>query len=138
MALALAESANKALRQGASPPYRPPQSRSQDAADTRYQRSLSADAGELLSSDPNQLYSTVRPLSVWMTEGEGNATETAADTGHGQGERTPGQVCMWECARVCKWHCMGVTWCKLCPLVNSKWWICCFDCAGDVLVLGSI
>ncbi|XP_045574591.1 rho GTPase-activating protein 33 isoform X1 [Salmo salar] len=91
MALALAESANKALRQGASPPYRPPQSRSQDAADTRYQRSLSADAGELLSSDPNQLYSTVRPLSVWMTEGEGNATETAADTGHGQGERTPGQ-----------------------------------------------
>eukprot|EP00063_Salmo_salar_P082034 XP_014056869.1 PREDICTED: rho GTPase-activating protein 33-like [Salmo salar] len=62
MALALAESANKALRQGASPPYRPPQSRSQDAADTRYQRSLSADAGELLSSDPNQLYSTVRPL----------------------------------------------------------------------------
>ncbi|XP_045557349.1 trithorax group protein osa-like [Salmo salar] len=91
MALALAESANKALRQGASPPYRPPQSRSQDAADTRYQRSLSADAGELLSSDPNQLYSTVRPLSVWMTEGEGNTTETAADTGHGQGERTPGQ-----------------------------------------------
>uniref|UniRef100_A0AAZ3R5H8 Rho-GAP domain-containing protein n=1 Tax=Oncorhynchus tshawytscha TaxID=74940 RepID=A0AAZ3R5H8_ONCTS len=91
MALALTESANKALRQGASPPYRPPQSRSQDAADTRYQRSLSADAGELLSSDPNQLYSTVRPLSVWMTEGEGNATETAADTGHGQEEKTPGQ-----------------------------------------------
>ncbi|CAB1334108.1 unnamed protein product [Coregonus sp. 'balchen'] len=96
MALALAESANKALRQGASPPYRPPQSRSQDAADTRYQRSLSADAGEQLSSDPNQLYSTVRPLSVWMTEGEGNTTETAADTGHSQGERTPGQVCVGE------------------------------------------
>ncbi|KAM6967546.1 rho GTPase-activating protein 33 [Aplochiton taeniatus] len=70
MALALAESANRALRhQGASPPYRPPQSRAQPAAhppDPRYQRSLSADAGELLASDPNQLYSTVRPLSVWM------------------------------------------------------------------------
>ncbi|XP_019896901.2 rho GTPase-activating protein 33 isoform X2 [Esox lucius] len=89
MALALAESAHKALRQGASPPYRPPQSRPQDTAETRCQRSLSADAGELLSSDPNQLYSTVRPLSVWMTEGK--TTETALDTGHGQGETVPGQ-----------------------------------------------
>uniref|UniRef100_A0A8C7S220 Rho GTPase activating protein 33 n=1 Tax=Oncorhynchus mykiss TaxID=8022 RepID=A0A8C7S220_ONCMY len=122
MALALAESANKALRQGASPPYRPPQSRSQDAADTHYQRSLSADAGELLSSDPNPLYSTVRPLSVWMTEGEETATETAADTGHGQGERTPGQVCGSVHMSV-----SGTVWVYLCvncfrfELVNSMW-----------------
>ncbi|KAL0984976.1 hypothetical protein UPYG_G00151330 [Umbra pygmaea] len=91
MALALTESANKALRQGASPPYRPPQSRSQGTAETRCQRSLSADAGELLSSDPNQLYSTVRPLSVWRTEEEGNTKETTLDSGDGQGERTAGQ-----------------------------------------------
>ncbi|KAJ8005357.1 hypothetical protein DPEC_G00145780 [Dallia pectoralis] len=91
MALALAESAHKALQQGASPPYRPPQSRSQGTADPRYQRSLSADAGELLSSDPNQLYSTVRPLSVWMTEGEGKTTDTTMDTGHSQEESIPEQ-----------------------------------------------
>ncbi|KAL2084476.1 hypothetical protein ACEWY4_019994 [Coilia grayii] len=81
MALALAESANKALRQGASPPYRPPQTKmpAADTADLRFQRSLSADAGELLSSDPNQLYSTVRPLSVWMTEGDGTAANEQTD-----------------------------------------------------------
>lgn len=93
MALALTESANKALRQGASPPYRPRQTPPE--ADTRFQRSLSADAGALLSSDPDQLYSTVRPLSVWMTEGEGecSAAEKSSDTAHEQEPRSPpGQV----------------------------------------------
>ncbi|XP_053343442.1 rho GTPase-activating protein 33 isoform X3 [Clarias gariepinus] len=74
MALALTESANKALRQGASPPYRPRQAESPPDGDTRFQRSLSADAGAVLSSDPDQLYSTVRPLSVWMSEGEGEVS----------------------------------------------------------------
>ncbi|XP_046899775.1 rho GTPase-activating protein 33 isoform X2 [Hypomesus transpacificus] len=87
MALALAESANKALRQGATPPYRPPQPRTQDPPDPRYKRSLSADTGELLASDPNQLYSTVRPLSVWMNQGTADTTET----GHTQEDKTPGQ-----------------------------------------------
>ncbi|XP_076869218.1 uncharacterized protein arhgap33 isoform X2 [Brachyhypopomus gauderio] len=68
MALALTESANKALRQGASPPYRPRQP--DTPPDNRFQRSLSPNAGMLLSSDSDQLYSTVRPLSVWMTEAE--------------------------------------------------------------------
>ncbi len=72
MALALAESANKALRQGASPPYRPRQRGTSPETDIRIKRSLSADAGALLSSDPNQIYSTVRPLSVWKTEGDDN------------------------------------------------------------------
>ncbi len=55
MALALAESANKALRQGASPPYRPRQRGTSPETDIRIKRSLSADAGALLSSDPNQI-----------------------------------------------------------------------------------
>ncbi|XP_052000363.1 rho GTPase-activating protein 33-like isoform X1 [Xyrauchen texanus] len=82
MALALAESANKALRQGASPPYRPRQSGNPPDTDVHFQRSLSADAGTLLASDPNQIYSTVRPLSVWMNEGDddsGTAPEKPAD-----------------------------------------------------------
>ncbi|XP_043117950.1 rho GTPase-activating protein 33 isoform X4 [Puntigrus tetrazona] len=91
MALALAESANKALRQGASPPYRPRQSGTSPETDVRFQRSLSADAGALLSSDPNQIYSTVRPLSVWKTEGDddnaedegGTVAEKAAEKSHG-------------------------------------------------------
>ncbi|MFT7800689.1 rho GTPase-activating protein 33-like isoform X2, partial [Arapaima gigas] len=71
MALALAESANKALREGASPPYRPPQSQ-----ESRVHISLSADADEVLSSplEANQLYSTVRPLAAWMTEAENTKT----------------------------------------------------------------
>ncbi|XP_062394653.1 rho GTPase-activating protein 33 isoform X2 [Sardina pilchardus] len=92
MALALAESANKALRQGASPPYRPPQAKTQasDATDLRFQRSLSADASELLSSDPNQLYSTVRPLSVWMAEGDDTAAAEPTDRpGQEQEPRSP-------------------------------------------------
>ncbi|XP_036413962.1 rho GTPase-activating protein 33 isoform X1 [Colossoma macropomum] len=89
MALALTESANKALRQGASPPYRPRQTPPE--TDTRFQRSLSADAGALLSSDPDQLYSTVRPLSVWMTEGEGEdgPAEKAPDRSHEEEPRSP-------------------------------------------------
>ncbi|XP_067266860.1 rho GTPase-activating protein 33 isoform X2 [Chanodichthys erythropterus] len=94
MALALAESANKALRQGASPPYRPRQSGTSSETDVRFQRSLSADAGALLSSDPNQIYSTVRPLSVWKTEGDddddgGTAAENPADKSHGTDPRSP-------------------------------------------------
>ncbi|KAG1936805.1 rho GTPase-activating protein 33 isoform X3 [Pimephales promelas] len=95
MALALAESANKALRQGASPPYRPRQSGTSPETDIRLQRSLSADAGALLSSDSNQIYSTVRPLSVWKTEGDddgGTAAEKLADKSHGTDPRSqPGQ-----------------------------------------------
>lgn len=89
MALALTESANKALRQGASPPYRPRQTPPE--ADTRFQRSLSADAGALLSSDLDQLYSTVRPLSVWMTEGEGEdgTAEKTSDAAHDQEPGSP-------------------------------------------------
>ncbi|XP_051575454.1 rho GTPase-activating protein 33-like [Myxocyprinus asiaticus] len=82
MALALAESANKALRQGASPPYRSRQSGTPPDTDVRFQRSLSTDAGALLSSDPNQIYSRVRPLSVWRNEGDddrGTATEKPAE-----------------------------------------------------------
>ncbi|XP_073667635.1 rho GTPase-activating protein 32 isoform X4 [Paramisgurnus dabryanus] len=95
MALALAESANKALRQGASPPYRPRQTGSSET-DVRFQRSLSADAGVLLSSDPNQIYSTVRPLSVWKTEGDDGEDETEAkkpaDKSQGVEQRSsPGQ-----------------------------------------------
>uniref|UniRef100_A0A8C1TFL1 Uncharacterized protein n=1 Tax=Cyprinus carpio TaxID=7962 RepID=A0A8C1TFL1_CYPCA len=96
MALALAESANKALRQGASPPYRPRQSGTFPETDVRFQRSLSADAGTLLSSDPNQIYSTVRPLSVWKTEGDdenddegGTVAEKPADKTHGTESRSP-------------------------------------------------
>ncbi|XP_031432722.1 rho GTPase-activating protein 33 isoform X3 [Clupea harengus] len=91
MALALTESANKALRHGASPPYRPPQPKTpSDTADPRFQRSLSADASELLSSDPNQLYSTVRPLSVWMSEGDGtSAAEQAGEADQEQEPRSP-------------------------------------------------
>ena len=91
MALALTESANKALRHGASPPYRPPQPKTpSDTADPRFQRSLSADASELLSSDPNQLYSTVRPLSVWMSEGDGtSAVEQAGEADQEQEPRSP-------------------------------------------------
>ncbi|XP_056617670.1 rho GTPase-activating protein 33 isoform X2 [Triplophysa dalaica] len=92
MALALAESANKALRQGASPPYRPRQTGASET-DLRFQRSLSADAGALLSSDPNQIYSTVRPLSVWKTEGDADEDETGteqhADKSHGAEQRSP-------------------------------------------------
>ncbi|KAJ8333028.1 hypothetical protein SKAU_G00419240 [Synaphobranchus kaupii] len=98
MALALAESANKALRQGASPPYRPPQPKPQDPLESRFMRSVSVDAGEVLSgsspTDANQLYSTVRPLSVWMSEGESNAVATAADAseaGEQPSGRSPGQ-----------------------------------------------
>ncbi|KAA0702753.1 Rho GTPase-activating protein 32 [Triplophysa tibetana] len=91
MALALAESANKALRQGASPPYRPRQTGASET-DLRFQRSLSADAGALLSCDPNQLYSTVRPLSVWKTEGDADEDETGtekhADKSHGAEQRS--------------------------------------------------
>ncbi|XP_028836156.1 rho GTPase-activating protein 32 isoform X2 [Denticeps clupeoides] len=85
MALALTESANKALRQGPSPPYRPPQTRASDTAGAPFQRSLSADARELLSSDPNQLYSTVRPLSVWTNE----ATAAETDAEQEQDEKSP-------------------------------------------------
>ncbi|KAJ8384461.1 hypothetical protein AAFF_G00204820 [Aldrovandia affinis] len=99
MALALAESANKALRQGASPPYRPPQPKPQEPPESRFTRSLSMDTGEVLSSssptEANQLYSTVRPLSVWMSEGENNGgaiatTTTAADASEG-GEQQSGR-----------------------------------------------
>uniref|UniRef100_A0A8C2GWX0 Uncharacterized protein n=1 Tax=Cyprinus carpio TaxID=7962 RepID=A0A8C2GWX0_CYPCA len=102
MALALAESANKALRQGASPPYRPRQSGTSHETDVCFQRSLSADAGALLSSDPNQIYSTVRPLSLWKTEGDDDndddddddgetATKKPADKSNGTKPRSPGQ-----------------------------------------------
>lgn len=91
MALALAESANKALRQGASPPYRPRQTGAPDT-DVRFQRSLSADAGALLS-DPNQIYSTVRPLSVWKAEGDADdeetGTEKQTDKSRGAEQRSP-------------------------------------------------
>lgn len=98
MALALTESANKALRQGASPPYRPRQAGSPPDADARFQRSLSADAGAMLSSDSDQLYSTVRPLSVWMSEGGGEVSASEKTTGLEQEEEEPrsppGQVCL--------------------------------------------
>lgn len=98
MALALTESANKALRQGASPPYRPRQAGSSPDADTRFQRSLSADAGVMLSSDLDQLYSTVRPLSVWMSEGGGEISTPEKSTDLAQEEEEPrsppGQVCV--------------------------------------------
>ncbi|XP_036394387.1 rho GTPase-activating protein 33 isoform X2 [Megalops cyprinoides] len=109
MALALAESANKALRQAASPPYRPPQTTGPQVTplqatpsqatppepiESRFMRSLSMDTGQVLSSasptDPNQLYSTVRPLSVWMSEGEKNSTD-AAEEGERQSGRNQGQ-----------------------------------------------
>ncbi|XP_058232084.1 rho GTPase-activating protein 33 isoform X3 [Hemibagrus wyckioides] len=89
MALALTESANKALRQGASPPYCPRQAGSPPDADTRFQRSLSADAGAMLSSDSDQLYSTVRPLSVWMSEGGGEVSAPEKTTGLEQEEEEP-------------------------------------------------
>ncbi|XP_026779808.2 rho GTPase-activating protein 33 isoform X1 [Pangasianodon hypophthalmus] len=91
MALALTESANKALRQGASPPYRPRQAGSPPEADVRFQRSLSADTGAMLSSDPDQLYSTVRPLSVWMSEGGGevNTSEKTTDLAQEEEPRSP-------------------------------------------------
>ncbi|XP_060718283.1 rho GTPase-activating protein 33 isoform X1 [Tachysurus vachellii] len=91
MALALTESANKALRQGASPPYRPRQAGSPPDADTRFQRSLSADAGAILSSDSDQLYSTVRPLSVWMSEGGGevSAPEKTTELAQEEEPRSP-------------------------------------------------
>ncbi|KAG7469015.1 hypothetical protein MATL_G00124350 [Megalops atlanticus] len=113
MALALAESANKALRQAASP-YRPPQTTASQATppqttpsqatpsqatppepmESRFMRSLSMDTGQVLSSasptDPNQLYSTVRPLSVWMSEGEKNSTD-AAEAGERQSGRNQEQ-----------------------------------------------
>ncbi|KAJ8287607.1 hypothetical protein COCON_G00002660 [Conger conger] len=66
--------------------------------EARFLRAVSVDAGEVLSgsspADPNQLYSTVRPLSVWMAEGEGggaNANANAPDTGAQQGGRSPVQ-----------------------------------------------
>ncbi|KAG9335418.1 hypothetical protein JZ751_004740 [Albula glossodonta] len=107
MALALAESANKALRQGASPPYRPPQPqpqhqpKAQEPLESRFMRSLSVDAAEVLSAaasptDANQLYSTVRPLSVWMSEGENNAGDASegADpqSGRSQGQQDTGTL----------------------------------------------
>lgn len=107
MALALTESANKALRQGASPPYRPRQAGSPPDADTRFQRSLSADAGAMLSSDPDQLYSTVRPLSVWMSEngGEDRTPDKATDLAQDEEEPSspPGQVggCVCERKFIC-------------------------------------
>ncbi|XP_052002191.1 rho GTPase-activating protein 32-like isoform X2 [Xyrauchen texanus] len=82
MALALAESANKALRQGASPSYRPRHSGTPTDTDVRFQRSLYTDAGDLLSSDPNQIYSKDNPLSVWRNEGDDDrrtATEKPAE-----------------------------------------------------------
>ncbi|TRY82728.1 hypothetical protein DNTS_005485 [Danionella cerebrum] len=90
MALALTESANKALRQGASPPYRPRQSGTSPERDVRFQRSLSADAGALLSSDLDQIYSTVRPVSVWKSEDgdegmEKNETELRSPPEHATG-----------------------------------------------------
>lgn len=100
MALALTESANKALRQGASPPYRPRQAGSLPDTDTRFQRSLSADAGVMLSSDLDQLYSTVRPLSVWMSEGGGEISTPEKSTDLAQEEEEPrsppGQVCVCD------------------------------------------
>lgn len=107
MALALTESANKALRQGASPPYRPRQAGSPPNADTCFQRSLSADAGAMLSSDPDQLYSTVRPLSAWMSEGGGEVSAPEKTTDLAQEEEEPrsppGQVCVcvWENECMC-------------------------------------
>ncbi|XP_035381974.1 rho GTPase-activating protein 33 isoform X2 [Electrophorus electricus] len=91
MALALTESANKALRQGTSPPYRPRQPETPPDNDGRFQRSLSADAGALLSSDSDQLYSTVRPLSVWMSEAEVEAAadEKATEEVPGEEPRSP-------------------------------------------------
>ncbi|XP_046689926.1 rho GTPase-activating protein 33 isoform X1 [Silurus meridionalis] len=89
MALALTESANKALRQGASPPYRPREAGSPPEADTHFQRSLSADAGAMLASDPDQLYSTVRPLSVWMSEGDGEVSAPEKTTDSAQDEDEP-------------------------------------------------
>ncbi|KAJ8289734.1 hypothetical protein GJAV_G00004660 [Gymnothorax javanicus] len=94
MALALAESANKALRQGASPPYRPPQPpqpKPAEPLESRFTRSVSVDSSS--PTDPNQLYSTVRPLSVWMSEGESNpnANTAASEIGEQQSGRSPGQ-----------------------------------------------
>ncbi|TSK20216.1 Rho GTPase-activating protein 32 [Bagarius yarrelli] len=103
MALALTETANKALRQGASPPYRPRKVGSPPDADPRFQRSLSADAGAMLSSDPEQLYSTVRPLSVWMSEGgvEVSPPEKTTDLAQEEEPRSPqGQVCLRVCMHV--------------------------------------
>lgn len=114
MALALTESANKALRQGASPPYRPRQAGSPPDADTRFQRSLSADAGAILSSDSDQLYSTVRPLSVWMSEGgsEVSAPEKTTELAQEEEPRSPpGQVCL--CGLVC-------VVCRFCYVCSSS------------------
>ncbi|KAM3842522.1 rho GTPase-activating protein 32 [Diretmus argenteus] len=88
MALVLAESANRVLRhQGAAPlpPYRPYQIHHRPSytgpnkadPDLCYQRSRSADAGELLSSEPNQLSSSVsqRPPPVWRNNSNTDVTE---------------------------------------------------------------
>ncbi|XP_069041200.1 rho GTPase-activating protein 33 isoform X2 [Lepisosteus oculatus] len=81
MALALAESANKALQQASGQPaattatagsqrHPRPQGKAGESLEARFMRSLSVDSSEVLSSVSNPLYSTVRPLSVWRSEVE--------------------------------------------------------------------
>ncbi|MGH0178391.1 UNVERIFIED_CONTAM: hypothetical protein FKN15_077335 [Acipenser sinensis] len=66
MALALAESANKAMKQSQREPH--PQGGEGASLEARFMRSLSVDSNECLSSVANPLYSTVRSLSVWKPE----------------------------------------------------------------------
>ncbi|MBN3304688.1 RHG32 protein, partial [Amia calva] len=84
MALALAESANEALKQASGPQRNlRPQGKPHEALEARFMRSLSVDSSEVLSSLNNPLYSTVRPLSVWRPE------EESSDTAEGpQRDRT--------------------------------------------------
>ncbi|XP_058866708.1 rho GTPase-activating protein 33-like isoform X1 [Acipenser ruthenus] len=66
MALALAESANKAMKQSQREPR--PQGGGGASLEARFMRSLSVDSNECVSSVANPLYSTVQSLSVWKPE----------------------------------------------------------------------
>ncbi|XP_072572658.1 uncharacterized protein arhgap33 isoform X3 [Paramormyrops kingsleyae] len=89
MALALAESANKALRgEGISPPFCSPQFQESPSL-----KGPPADTDNVLAStsDANQLYSTVRPLSAWMSESKTNTAnpqEGPQQAGSPQGQDT--------------------------------------------------
>ncbi|XP_041081696.1 rho GTPase-activating protein 33-like isoform X3 [Polyodon spathula] len=68
MALALAESANKALKQSQREPRPQGGDGGGASVEARFMRSPSVDSNECLSSGANPLYSTVRSLSVWKPE----------------------------------------------------------------------
>ncbi|XP_041091436.1 rho GTPase-activating protein 33-like isoform X2 [Polyodon spathula] len=68
MALALAESANKALKQSQREPRPEGGDGGGASLEAHFMRSLSVDSNEGLSSVASPLYSTVRSLSVWKPE----------------------------------------------------------------------